>query len=266
MASSDIKQEQVVLLCGGEGTRMREETEFKPKALVEIGGRPILWHLMRVYANYGYRRFVLCLGYKGEMIKDYFLKYQWADQDFRMNLKDGACTPLGADSVEDWEITFCETGPTTQTGGRLARAAKYIEGDTFLFNYCDGLSDVDLDALMAHHREKGRVATLTGFHPRSRYGVIHSDDNELVNYWQEKPMMTDLTSGGFFVMEKRILDYIDTGADCILETKPLEKLSKDGELALFVHQGFWYSMDTYKEAKNLNAMWERGDAPWKTWS
>ena len=259
----ESKREQVVILCGGEGTRLREETEFKPKALVEIGGRPILWHLMRIYYRWGYRRFILCLGYKGEQIKDYFLKYQWHDQDFRLDLRSGRCQPCGDAQVEDWEITFLETGATTQTGGRLLRTREHIEGDTFLFNYCDGLSDVDLDKVMAFHKEKQRIATLTGFHPRSRYGVIRSLDNETVDYWQEKPMTTDLTSGGFFVMNRAIFDYLDS--ECILETGPLERLSADRQLALYVHHGFWFSMDTYKEAMTLNEMWRKGNAPWKLW-
>jgi len=256
------KTEQVVILCGGEGTRMREETEFKPKALVEIGGRPILWHLMRVYARFGYRRFVLCLGYRGEMIKEYFLNYQWYDRNFRLNLKSGERVPLDESGPEDWEITFVETGPKTQTGARLFRARDYIDGDTFLFNYCDGLSNVDLNELVAFHREKGKVATLTGFHPRSRYGVIKSDEGGIVSYWQEKPMMTDLTSGGFFVMNRGIFDYLSDDVGCVLETGPMEELSKRRELALFTHHGFWFSMDTYKEAMMLNEMWDSGRAPW----
>jgi glucose-1-phosphate cytidylyltransferase len=258
------KQEQVVILCGGEGTRLREETEFKPKAMVEIGGRPILWHLMRVYYRWGYRRFVLCLGYKGEQIKDYFLGYQWRDQDFTVELASGKKTlHANSEGIEDWEITFVETGAKTQTGGRLFRAQRYVEGDTFLFNYCDGLSDVDLDKLVQFHREKKKIATLTGFHPRSRYGVVQVDRGDIVTHFLEKPMSTDLTSGGFFVMNRRIFDYLDP--DCVLETKPMERLSADRELALFIHHGFWYSMDTYKEALALNEMWSAGQAPWKVW-
>jgi glucose-1-phosphate cytidylyltransferase len=261
----DWKREQVVILCGGEGTRLREETEFKPKALVEIGGRPILWHLMRIYYRWGYRRFVLCLGYKGEMIKDYFLDYQWRDCDFTVRLKSGERIAHDGGEIEDWEVTLVETGARAQTGARLFRARDYIEGDTFLFNYSDGLSNIDLDELVAFHHAKGKIATLTGFHPRSRYGVVRAGEDEIVNYWQEKPLSTDLTSGGFFVMSRRIFDYLEDDTDCILETRPLERLSADRQLALFVHDGFWFSMDTYKEAMMLNDMWRKGDAPWKVW-
>jgi glucose-1-phosphate cytidylyltransferase len=260
----EFKQEQVVILCGGEGTRLREETEFKPKALVEIGGRPILWHLMRIYYHWGYRRFVLALGYKSELVKDYFLNYQWRDQDFTLDLKSG--NKLGRSRngfVEDWEITFVETGAKTQTGGRLQRTQDYLDTDTFLFNYCDGLSNVNLDHLVNFHHQKGKVATLTGFHPRSRYGVVRADENDVVYHWQEKPMMTELTSGGFFVMNKKVFDYLDP--ECVLELDPLSNLSRDGELALHQHDGFWFSMDTYKEALTLNEMWNQGDAPWKLW-
>ncbi len=258
------KNEQVVILCGGEGTRLRSETEFKPKALVEIGGRPILWHLMRIYAHHGYRRFVLCLGYKGSMIKDYFLNYKSHDFDFVLDMRTGEKKFLNQGNTEDWEITFVETGARTQTGGRLSRAAKYIDTETFLCNYCDGLSDIDLEALVQFHHQKGKIATLTGFHPRSRFGVVRAQDG-IVDYWQEKPIMTEQTSGGFFVMNKGIFDYLNDDVECVLETAPLENLAAERELALFGHDGFWYSMDTYKEALALNQMWDEDQAPWKVW-
>lgn len=262
----ETRDEQVVILCGGQGTRLREETEFKPKALVEIGGRPIIWHLMRIYDHWGFRRFVLCLGYKSEMIKDYFLNYRWRDTNFKLNLREGTCTPASnGSSVEDWEITFVETGELNQTGSRLFQAKPYIDGDDFLFNYSDGLSDIDLDALLSFHRSTGKTATLTGFHPRSRYGVVRADEKSVVYHWHEKPLMTDLTSGGFFVMNRQIFDYLDPDPDCVFETGALNALASDRELALYKHEGFWYSMDTYKEAQALNEMWESGSAKWMVW-
>jgi len=262
----DFKEQQVVILCGGQGTRLREETEFKPKAMVQVGGRPILWHLMRTYYHWGFRRFVLCLGYRGDMIKEYFLNYRWHDFDFALDLGTGERRSLARDGeIEDWEIVFAETGENTQTGARLHGARRYVDQDWFLFNYCDGLSDIDLDALIDFHHEKGRIATLTGFHPRSRYGVVRADDEHVVSYWQEKPMMADLTSGGFFVMDRRIFDYLNDDPDCILETEPLGRLASDRQLALYRHDGFWYSMDTYKEALALNEMCRDGSAPWMVW-
>ncbi len=259
-----FKEEKVVILCGGLGTRMREETEYRPKALVEIGGRPILWHLMRSYYHWGYRKFVLCLGYKGSMIKEYFLNYQCMQNDFTLRLRSGASQVWNHDdAVEDWEITFVDTGAETQTGGRLYRVRHHIKEDYFLANYSDGLSDIDLDALVAFHKDKKKVATLTGFHPRSRYGVVRVNGEGIVNYWQEKPLMNDLTSGGFFVFRRDIFDWLDP--DCILEREPMEKLSQAGELALFPHHGFWFCMDTFKEAQALNEMWNGGERPWKVW-
>ncbi len=260
----EFKNEQVVILCGGQGTRMREETEYRPKAMVQIGGRPILWHLMRIYYHYGYRRFVLCLGYKGSLIKDYFLNYQSNQHDFTLRLRSGAHNVWNYDDVvEDWEITFVDTGNETQTGGRLYRVRHHIQEDFFLANYCDGLSDINLNALVAFHQEKKKVATLSGFHARSRFGVVGMDREGIVNLWQEKPFMHDLIPGGYFVFSRRIFDYLD--AEVILEHQPFETLAKDGELALYPHGGFWYCMDTFKEALVLNEMWKNGDRPWVTW-
>ncbi|HEV8384794.1 MAG TPA: sugar phosphate nucleotidyltransferase [Candidatus Acidoferrales bacterium] len=259
-----FKDEKVVILCGGLGTRMKEETEYRPKALVDIGGRPILWHLMRTYYKYGYRKFVLCLGYKGWMIKDYFLNYQCRQHDFTLRLRSGASMVWDhSDEPEDWEITFVDTGANTQTGGRLFRIRHHIKEDYFLANYVDGLSDINLDELVAYHKDKKKTATLSGFHARSRYGVVRVNGDGIVNYWQEKPLMNDLTPGGFFVFNRNIFDALDE--DCILEMGPLDKLAKTGELALYRHDGFWYCMDTFKEAQALNEMWACGKAPWRTW-
>lgn len=259
------RPEQVVILCGGQGTRMREETEFRPKALVEIGGLPVLWHLMRIYDHFGYRRFVLCLGYRGSMIKEYFLDYHWRNHDFTLRLGvDGPTVTGTAPEVEDWEIVFADTGLATNTGGRLFRVQRYLDGDRFLANYCDGLSDVDLDAVMAFHASHGKIATLTGFHPRSKYGVVKVDGQGVVDYWQEKPLSHDLTSGGFFVFEKRLFDYLDP--HCILEHGPFERLAQDRQMALYQHTGFWQCMDTFKEAQALNAIWEQGAPPWRVWA
>ena len=260
----EVHNEQVVILCGGRGTRLQEETEFKPKALVEIGGKPILWHLMRIYYRHGFRRFVLCLGYKGSLIKQYFLNYSAMQNDFTLQLRSGS-QKLQSDSenIEDWEITFADTGADTNTGGRLSRVRHLITEQHFLANYCDGLSDLDLTKLVDWHHSKGKVATVTGFHPRSRFGTVKVDDEGIVNYWQEKPLMSDLTSGGFFVFDKKVFDYLDD--DCVLEQGPLEQLAGDRQLALFAHDGYWQCMDTHKEALALNKVWNTGNAPWKTW-
>lgn len=258
------KDEKVVILCGGIGTRLREETEYRPKALVEIGGHPILWHLMRIYYQFGYRKFILCLGYKGSMIKDYFLNYQSYQNDFTLRLRSGSHAVWShVDEIEDWEITFVDTGQETQTGGRLFRIRHHIQEEFFLANYSDGLSDINLDQLVAFHKEKSKVATLSGFHTRSRFGVVRVNGDGIVNFWQEKPLMHDLIPGGFFVFNRRIFDYLDD--ECILERGPLDKLAKDGELALYPHEGFWLCMDTFKEAQALEEMWRRGERPWKIW-
>lgn len=254
---------KVLILCGGMGTRLREETEYKPKPLVEIGGMPILWHIMKHFSQAGFDDFVLALGYKGHMIKEYFMNFEWMSNDFVLNLRsrEERVTCM-AHRPENWRITFADTGQATLTGGRLARARKYLDGDMFLATYGDGLSNVDLAALLAFHRQHNRIATLTGVHPSSPFGVIEAEDG-LVRSFKEKPRLDGMINGGFFVFDRRMFDYIE--GDEALEETPLRRLAAEGQLAVYEHHDFWACMDTFKDVERLNAMWNRGERPWKTW-
>lgn len=253
----------VVILCGGQGTRLREETEFKPKPMVEIGGRPILWHLMKIYDHFGHKHFVLPLGYKGEVIKEYFMDYDWRNNDFRISLKDKKIS-FDHDAKEDWVIDLVDTGQKAMTGLRLYRVKKYLEKhEMFMLTYGDGVANIDLDALLAFHREKGKLVTITGLHPISKYGVFDVDENQLVNEFKEKPILDDYINGGFMVMNRGVLDYI-TEENTMLVDSLLPMLAKQGEVALYKHQGFWHCMDTYRDFVKLNDMWKTG-AQWKIW-
>jgi len=256
----------VVMLCGGLGTRLREETEFKPKPMVEIGGRPILWHIMKHYRHYGAKRFVLCLGYKGDVIRDYFLNYPLYNTDFSIDFGTGDVEPVSDGCDEDWNVILAETGRDTLTGSRIRRALRYVEGDTLLATYGDGVSDIDLDRLLAHHRASGRLATVTAVRPSSRFGELSIDDN-LVTRFREKPQVTEgWINGGFFVFEKRAFDRVRLGDSVPLEEAVLETLAAEGQLAVYKHQGFWQSMDTFREMTLLNEMWASGRAPWNVWT
>lgn len=256
---------KVVILCGGMGTRMKEETEFKPKPLVHVGNKPILYHIMKIYGHYGFTDFVLCLGYKGEMIKEYFLNYDHMNNDFTIDL-DGKKNIVFYDShrESDWTVTLADTGISTNTGGRIKQVEKYVEDEAFLATYGDGVADIDLARLLRHHEKKGKLATLTGVHPLSRYGVIKHDEDDLICGFKEKPRLDGWINAGFFVFNREFFDYI--GADDILEKEPLERLSKDEQLTLYKHRGFWQCMDTFKDASLLNNMWAQGEAPWKVWA
>lgn len=258
---------KVVILCGGQGTRLREETEFRPKPMVEIGGRPILWHIMKIYAHYGFREFVLCLGYRGTMIKDYFLNYEAMNNDFTICLgKLGAVAYHGEHDEQDYRVTLADTGLSTMTGGRLRRVARYLDGPTFLFTYGDGLADVDLGALVAFHRSHGKLATLTTVRPLSRYGVLRLTDGDRVAEFAEKPRVEQgWINAGFCVFQRQVLDYLE-GDQCILEREPLERLAREGQLMAFRHEGFFFAMDTYREYQYLNELWASGQAPWKVWN
>jgi glucose-1-phosphate cytidylyltransferase len=258
-------QMPVVILCGGQGTRLREETEVRPKPMVEIGGMPILWHIMKIYGHYDMSRFILCLGYKGWVIKQYFLRYHEMMRDFTVSM-DGAPDPVWHNRAgeESWRVTCAETGETTGTGGRLYRVRDYIDSDTFFFTYGDAVSDVDVDKLLAYHREKGRIATVTGVHPTSRYGEMTVTDG-IAEEFNEKPTVAEgVVSGGFFVFQKEIFDYLNEDPDLFLEFQPLRDLARDGQLAVYVHEGYWEPMDTYRDYLHLNERW-RNDPPWKIW-
>lgn len=252
---------QTVIFCGGKGTRLREETAVKPKPMVEIGGRPILWHIMSIYARAGYNDFILPLGYKGEMIKQYFLDYKMRNSDFSVNLKTGDVKRHG-DGPEDWNITLCDTGSETLKGGRLKRVAKYLTGDRFMVTYGDGLADIDINALLAFHKKAGKLGTFTGVRMPSRFGSVRTDTEGNILAWEEKPLLDEFINCGFFVFEKKFLDYLDEDENCDLEKEPLQALAADGELAMYAHPGNWQCMDTLRDSIHLNEMWNNGKAFW----
>jgi glucose-1-phosphate cytidylyltransferase len=258
---------EAVILCGGLGTRLREETEFKPKPMVEIGNRPILWHIMKHYRVHGIKDFVLCLGYKGDVIRDYFQNYHYRAQDMVVDLSNGAVenlNPGGPDTL-DWRVTLAETGPDSLTGRRLLKALKHIKGDTFLATYGDAVANVDIDALIAAHRRSGKLATVTAVHPSSRFGEL-AVEGDMVRSFTEKPQINDgWINGGFFVLEKAAFEVADKVENIAFETGILEKLAAKGELAVYRHSGFWQCMDTFREMQLLNEYWDSGRAPWRTW-
>ena len=255
---------KAVILAGGLGTRMREETEFRPKPMVEVGGRPVLWHIMKNLAHFGISEFVVATGYKSDTIKEYFLNYEARSNDFSIEL--GQRESLRFHDAHDeahWSVTVAYTGGATKTGGRVFRVAKYLDDDSFLVTYGDGLADIDLDHLRAFHAKSKGLATITTVRPFSRFGVMDVDDDGRVVSFREKPQLEGWINIGFFIMEPAALDYLD--ADCVLEEEPLAKLANDQQLYAYRHNGFWQPMDTYRESQLLNDMWESGDAPWKVW-
>jgi glucose-1-phosphate cytidylyltransferase len=268
LLASERDSVQVVLLCGGLGTRMREETEFRPKPMVEIGGRPLLWHVMKLYAAHGLREFVLCLGYKGADIKAYFANYLLLNSDVTFELGSGDAE-YGRGSVEDWRVTLVDTGEDSMTGARVKRVEGHLTGDLFLCTYGDGVADVDISALIAFHRSHGKLATVTGVQQPPRFGQLVTGDGPdrgRVTRFSEKPAdESQLINGGFFVFDRAVLDRLSTEPSCVLEHEPLERLAADGELVVFPHRGFWQCADTIRDVELLRGLWQSGDAPWRTW-
>ena len=257
---------KVVILCGGQGTRLREETEIKPKPMVEIGGYPILWHIMKTYAHYGHKDFVLCLGYKGDYIKQYFCNYEILESDFTVDLGQKNLDFHTKHAEEGWKVTLVDTGEKAMTGARVKRIEQYVDDDIFLLTYGDGVTDLDIHQLIDFHKSHGKIGTVTGVIPQSQYGVLHIENDHVLSF-NEKPKDSQASiSGGYFVFNKSIFQYLDDQDDCILESQALQKLAQDGELKVFRHNGFWQCMDTYRDFLYLQNLWQTNQADWKQWA
>jgi len=252
---------KVVILCGGLGSRLSEETQVRPKPMVEVGGKPMLWHIMKIYEHYGITDFMLALGYKGEVIKDYFLHYHARLSDLTVHLANGQ-VDYSNPNAEDWHVNLIDTGANTLTGGRLLRLKPHLQSEgTFMLTYGDGVSDVNLESLLAFHRSHGRLATVTAVRPSARFGGMHIGDGRVLDF-KEKPQSGEgWINGGFFVFEPGIFDYIENDAT-VLEQSPLEKLADDGQLMAFEHSGYWQCMDTVRDRSVLQELWDSGHAPW----
>ena len=260
---------KVVILCGGKGTRLREETEFRPKPMVPIGNRPILWHIMKTYAHYGHKEFILCLGYKGEMIRDYFRNYLWHTCDTTLMLgRSQAVKFHNNHDEEDWQVTLAETGENSMTAYRIRQIDKYLGmEENFLLTYGDGVGDINIPASIAQHESSGKICTLTAVHPPGRFGELGVKADNTVLSFNEKPQAEGgFINGGFMVCQRKILSYLPDNPHMMLEQDPLKNLTRDGQLATYKHQGFWQPMDTFQEYSLLNKLWDTGRAPWKVWA
>lgn len=254
---------QTIILAGGRGTRLMEETVARPKPMVEIGGRPLLWHLMQIYAAHGQREFVVACGYRGEQIKEYFRNLLHLSSDFTVDLATGHVEVRNA-TTPDWRVSVVDTGPDTMTGGRIRRLAPWIGRETFMATYGDGLGDVDIGALLAFHRAHGRLATVTAVRPPARFGSLVLEDGLVREFSEKNQADTGWINGGFFVFEPQVFDYLE-GDATILEREPLERLASEGQLMAYQHAGFWQPMDTLREKEMLEALWQAGRAPWRSW-
>ncbi len=257
---------KVVILCGGLGTRLKEETEIKPKPMVAIGNKPILWHIMKIYAHYGFKDFILCLGYKGDVIKEYFLNYDILNSDFSIKLgPKKAVTVHNTSDTSDWTVTLADTGSSALKGARLKRIEKYIKEDTFMVTYGDGVGNINIKKLLDFHKSHGKIATVTGVRPPSLFGELQVKNNKAIIFAEKPQTSTGLISGGFFVFNRKLFEYLSDDDNCDFEKGPLEKIAAKGELMVYTHEGPWICMDTYRDVVYLNKVWENGEAPWKIW-
>jgi glucose-1-phosphate cytidylyltransferase len=259
---------KVVILCGGKGTRLREETEYRPKPMVPIGGKPILWHIMKTYAHHGHKEFVLCLGYKGEMIKEFFRDYLWNTCDATLKLGQNASVQFhDGHKEEDWTVTLADTGEDSMTAYRVKLIQRYIpRGEGFLLTYGDGLAAIDVNASIASHKASGKICTISAVHPAGRFGSLRIEDDGRIHTFTEKPQFEDaFVNGGYMVCEHRMFDYLPDDPGIMLERQPMDELVRDRQLNAYKHEGFWQPMDTYQEMQHLNAVWATGKAPWKIW-
>ena len=255
---------QAVILAGGYGTRISEESHLRPKPMIEIGGKPILWHIMKIYSNYGFNEFIVCCGYKGYYIKDYFHHYYMHQADMTIDLGRNT-TEYHTSQSEPWKVTLIDTGLNTMTGGRIKRIRPYIGNETFMMTYGDGVCDVDIAKLAAFHRENGKIATLTAVQQEQQKGVLDiAEDNSVRSFREKKASDGALINAGYMVLEPQIFDYLD-GDACVFEQKPLQKLAEEGQLMSYIHKGFWQCMDTAREKQVLEKMLATGNAPWKKW-
>lgn len=256
----------VVILAGGFGTRLREQTEFIPKPMVPIGGKPVLWHIMKIYSSYGFRRFIICLGYKGEIIKDYFYNYKMRTQDFTIHLSDEkGINYYNLHKEENWEVTLADTGVKAMTGARLKQVERYIDTETFLMTYGDGVSNARIDKTLDFHLSHHKAATVTGVKPPSRFGELIVDNDRVVEFSEKPQVGSGLINGGFFVFDRKVFEFLSADDSCMFEKEPMENLAKTGNLMVYQHDGFWQCMDTLRDMNLLNELWDRGKPPWQVW-
>lgn len=255
---------KVAILAGGFGTRLAEHTDITPKPMVEIGGRPILWHIMHLYAHHGFNDFIIALGYKGEVIKDYFLNYAPLESDFSVELATGKRVSLNDNQVHDWKVTLVDTGLNTMTGGRIARLRPYLNGETFMLTYGDGVSDVDIGKLVAFHRAHGRMATLTAVHPKAHYGELEMDGDRVKEFMEKPQFRQSWINGGFMVLDQAFIDLIESD-QTVFEREPMKRATAANQVLAYRHTGFWQCMDTLRDVQYLNSLWESGNPPWAVW-